>query len=73
MAKKTRKAVSDTVLELIKRSFNLFVKMRWLKEINKVVDARNRAYKKYVKEALVLDDLLKDFNQKYPNDVFKGE
>lgn len=61
------------MLELIKRSFNLSVKMRWLKEINKVVDARNKAYKKYVKEALVLDDLLKAFNQKYPNDVFKGE
>ena len=59
--------------QLFKRSFKLFVKMRWLKEINKVVDKRNKAYKQYIKECLVLDDLLKEFNKKYPNDVFKGE
>ena len=59
--------------ELLKRRFELSVKMRWIKEINKVVDKRNKAYKKYTKESLVLDDLLKEFNKKYPNDVFKGE
>lgn len=61
------------MLELIKMNFNLWVKMRWLKEINKVVDERNKAYKKYTRKALVLEDLLKEFNKKYPNDVIKGE
>lgn len=59
--------------ELIKMSFEIWVKMRWLKEINKVVDERNKAYKKYIRKCLVLDDLLKEFNKKYPNNVFKGE
>ena len=61
------------MLELIKMNFNLWVKMRWLKEINKVVDERNKAYKKYTRKALVLEELLKEFNKKYPNDVIKGE
>ena len=61
------------MLKLIKKHFDLCVKMQWLKEINKAVDERNKAYKKYVRKCLALDELIKEFNKKYPNDILKGE
>ena len=51
--------------ELIKKSFELRVKMAWLKTINKAVNERNKCYEKYQRKAYVVIALFEEYERKY--------
>ena len=51
--------------ELLKRRFELWVKMRWLKSIHKEVDKRNRFYEKYKRSEYVVSELVKEYQSRY--------
>lgn len=55
--------------DLLKRSFDLFVKMRWLKEIDKAVDQYNKATVKARQKRYVLNELLNAYKEKYGEDL----
>lgn len=59
------------LIRLIKESFELSVKMRWLKEIEKTIDQRNKLYQAYQRKHLVAQDLVKKFNELYPDAKLK--
>ena len=59
------------MLELIKKEFELWVKMRWLKEINKVITKRDKLYEDYKRQCFVAEELYKEFCKKYPNEIKK--
>ena len=59
------------MLELIKKEFELWVKMRWLKEINKVNKKRDKLYEDYKRQCYVADELCKEYIKKYPNEIKK--
>ena len=59
------------MLELIRKSFELSVRMRWLKEINKVVKKRDKLYEQYKRQCYVAEELYKEFCKKYPNEIKK--
>ena len=62
----------EKVKELFKRSFELWVKKRWLNEINKSVDRYNKYKDKAAREQYVLNSLIKEYNKIYHED-FGGE
>ena len=58
--------------ELLKKRFELFVKMQWLKTINKAVDERNKCYEKYRRKVYVVTKLFEEYQLKY-GDLKKSE
>jgi hypothetical protein len=54
--------------DLLKRTFELWVKMRWLKEINKAVDQYKKARDKAQRKQYVVNALLKAYKEKYKED-----
>jgi hypothetical protein len=61
----------ENLINLIKESIDLSVRMRWLKQIEKSCDKRNKLYQAYQRECLVIEDLVKKFNELYPDDKLK--
>ena len=59
------------LIKLIKESIDLSVRMRWLREIEKSLDKRNKLYQAYQRECLVAKDLVKSFNELYPDAQLK--
>lgn len=53
--------------ELLKRSFELFVKKRWLKEIDSAVNSYNKSRDKLQRDTYVLSVLIKEYNERYPD------
>lgn len=51
--------------ELIKRSFELFVKKRWLKTIDKEIDKYNKLKSKLFRQQYVVNSLLEEYRKKY--------
>ena len=51
--------------ELLKRRFELFVKMRWLKTINKETDKYKKLTEKSNRQLYVVNTLLKEYQKKY--------
>lgn len=51
--------------DLLKRSFDLWVKTRWLKEIDKAVDECKKARATAKRKQYVLDTMLKAYEEKY--------
>ena len=51
--------------ELLKKRYELMVKMLWLKTINKEVDKRNKFYEKYQRKAYVVNKLVEEYNIKF--------
>lgn len=51
--------------ELLKRSFELFVKKRWLKIIDKECDKYNKIKSKLFRQQYVVDSLLAEYKKKY--------
>ena len=51
--------------ELLAKRYELWVRMLWLKTINKEVDKRNKAYEKYQRKAYVVKKLVEEYNRKY--------
>lgn len=58
------------LIHLIKESFELSVKMRWLKEIEKATHKRQKLYEDYQRQGFVISELVKEFNKRYPDDKF---
>ena len=57
--------------KLIKESFELFVKKRWLKEIESIVNSYNKSRDKLQRDTYVLYVLIKEYNERYPDSKFK--
>lgn len=55
--------------ELLKKRFELFVKMRWLKTINKEVDKYKKLEEKLNRSRCVVNELLKAYFKKYGEDL----
>lgn len=56
---------------LIKRSFDVYVKMRWLKTIDKETDKYNKIEAKRKRQAYVVHSLWKRYNELYSNEKLK--
>lgn len=57
------------MLDLLKRTFELWIKMRWLKEIEIATDESKKAYEKAIRKRYVLNELLKAYKEKYGEDL----
>ena len=62
--------------DLLKESFDLFIKMRWLKVIDKEVNKyhkikrkRTKVYNKLQKQEYILDAMMKRYNEIYGEDL----
>lgn len=55
--------------ELLKRSFDLWVKKRWLKTIEKETDKCNKLSKKLLIQKCVLNSLLDEYMKIYGEDL----
>jgi hypothetical protein len=56
---------------LLKKRFELFVKMRWLKTINKETDKYKKLEEKSNSQLYVVNALLKEYYKKYGEDLRK--
>ena len=61
------------MLDLLKRSFDIFVKKRWLKEIDKAIDRHKKAQTKANREYYVLTKLVEAYNEKYNDNLWRAE
>lgn len=55
--------------ELLKRTFELFVKKRWLKTIDKECDKYNKIKSKLLRQQYVVNALLKRYKEIYNEDL----
>ena len=55
--------------ELLKRSFELFVKKKWLKTIDKECDKYNKLKSKLSRQQYVVNSLLEEYNKIYGEDL----
>ena len=55
--------------ELLKKRFELFVKMRWLKTINKEADKYKKLEEKLNRSRYVVNSLVKAYLEKYGEDL----
>lgn len=60
----------EKLKDLIKESFDLFVKQRWLNEINKAVNRYNKAKNQAAHERYVMQALIKEYNKLYNDKIF---
>ena len=51
--------------ELLKQRFELWIKMRWLKSIDKEVKKRRKYFFKYKRQEYVVDKLVDEYNKIY--------
>lgn len=56
---------------LLKRTFELWVKKRWLKEIDRAVDRYKKTYAKATREHYVMNKLIEEYNKIYNEDLRK--
>ena len=61
----------DKFKELLKQSFDLWVKKRWLKEIDIAVDRYKKAYAKANREHYVMNKLIEEYKKIYGEDLRK--
>lgn len=59
--------------DLIKKSFALWVKMRWLKTIDKEVKKRRKYFFKYKRQEYVVNKLVEEYNALYADGLKKSE
>ena len=57
------------MIELLKRSFELSAKMRWLKTIDKEVDKYNKIKSKLYRQQHVVNSLLAEYKKIYGEDL----
>lgn len=57
--------------ELLKRTFELWVKKRWLKEIDRAVDRYKKAHDKATRERYVMNSLLEEYKKLYGEELRK--
>lgn len=54
------------MIQLLKKQFDLWCRMRWLKEINREVKKRDKCYERYKRHDYVAKALFEEFNKLYP-------
>ena len=59
----------EKLKQLIKESFELSVKMRWLKEINRATERYKKTYAKACREHSVMQALIKRYNELYKDNL----
>lgn len=59
------------LIRLIKESFELFVKMRWLKTISKETDKYNKIKEQLDRQRYVVNSLLEEYREIYGEDLRK--
>ena len=59
--------------ELLKRQFELWVKMRWLKIIDKEIKKRRKYFFKYKRKEYVVNKLVEEYNNLYADSKIKSE
>lgn len=59
--------------EMIKKSFDLWVKMRWLKTIDKEVKKRRKYFFKFKRQEYVVNKLVEEYNNLYADSKLKSE
>ena len=59
--------------ELLKKRFELFVKMQWLKTINQEVEKRNKYYENYQREVYVVAKLIEEYEIKFGELIVKAK
>lgn len=57
--------------KLLKRQFELWVKMRWLKTIDKEIKKRRKYLFKYKRQEYVVNKLVDEYNKIYADSVIK--
>lgn len=62
----------EKLKQLIKESFEMRVKMRWLREIERATDRYKKTYAKAAREHAVMQALIKRYNELY-NDNLGGD
>lgn len=55
--------------DLLKQSFELFVKKRWLKTIEKECDKYDKIKSKLLRQQYVVNSLLAEYKKKYGKDL----
>lgn len=55
--------------ELLKQAFELFVKNRWLKTIDKECDKYNKIKSKLFRQQCVVNSLIAEYKKKYGEDL----
>lgn len=58
--------------DLLKESFDLFVRENWLKTINKEIDRYNKYNQKAKMSAHAVHELIRRYNELYPNDKIEA-
>lgn len=59
--------------ELLKRRFELWIKMRWLKTIDKEIKKRRKYFFKYKRQEYVVNKLVEEYNNLYADSKLKSE
>lgn len=55
--------------KLLKESFELWVKKRWLKEIDRAIERYKKTYAKATREHSVMNRLIEEYKKIYDGDV----
>ena len=53
--------------EIIKKSFELWVRALWLKEIDKICEKIKKLDSESARQRIVLNEMIKKYKEKYPN------
>lgn len=53
-------------MNLLKKQFDLWCRMRWLKEINREVKKRDKCYEQYKRHDYIAKALVEEYNKLYP-------
>ena len=61
------------MLELLQRSFGLWVENRWLKEIERATDDHRKAVEKANRKFYVLRKLVDAYNERYDKNLWGAE
>ena len=61
----------EEMKKILKERFDLWIKMRWLKAINKEVDKYNKISNKAKRQSYVVHSMWRRFNELYPNKEIK--
>ena len=62
----------EKVKDLLKRTLELWVQKRWLKEIDKCVNSYNKSKDKAARDKYVLSVMIDEYNKRYGGDLKLG-
>lgn len=60
------------LIEILKNSHELSIKMRWLKMIDKENNKYRKLYEKLQRQCFIVNELVKEYKEKFGEDLRKG-